>query len=256
MIKFFRKIRQNLVMENKTGKYFKYAIGEIILVVIGILIALQINNWNQDSKTNIKEQALLIALKQELTTNLKELNTIIEVNRKRNEGAHKLASILSPKKPTLSNIEISKLWYNTFAREAVYKPSLGVINEAISSGSLSIIKNTKLRDFFASIESELQLLKSQEETVFNWRMQCLQTTKELGNVRIILFNTLESENAKKLGTSSFENSNSKLLQSKTFENDIVIFIGTTNYLQTGFLIPLRNKMYDSMKLLNMELNND
>ena len=47
MIKFFRKIRQNLLMENKTGKYFKYAIGEIVLVVIGILIALQINTWNQ-----------------------------------------------------------------------------------------------------------------------------------------------------------------------------------------------------------------
>jgi len=47
MIKFFRIIRQNLLMENKTGKYFKYAIGEIVLVVIGILIALSINNWNQ-----------------------------------------------------------------------------------------------------------------------------------------------------------------------------------------------------------------
>jgi len=47
MIKFFRKIRQNLLMENKRAKYLKYALGEIILVVIGILIALQINNWNQ-----------------------------------------------------------------------------------------------------------------------------------------------------------------------------------------------------------------
>jgi len=44
MIKFFRNIRQNLIMENKTGKYLKYAIGEIVLVVIGILIALQLNN--------------------------------------------------------------------------------------------------------------------------------------------------------------------------------------------------------------------
>ncbi|PIB39236.1 DUF6090 family protein [Maribacter sp. 4G9] len=51
MIKFFRKIRQNLLMENKTGKYFKYAVGEIILVVIGILIALQINNWNENRKS-------------------------------------------------------------------------------------------------------------------------------------------------------------------------------------------------------------
>mgnify|MGYP003642309183 CR=1 FL=1 len=56
MIKFFRKIRQNLLMENKTGKYFKYAIGEILLVVIGILIALQINTWNENRKLDeIKE---------------------------------------------------------------------------------------------------------------------------------------------------------------------------------------------------------
>ena len=48
MIKFFRKIRQNLLSEGKTGKYLKYAIGEIILVVIGILIALSINNWNDN----------------------------------------------------------------------------------------------------------------------------------------------------------------------------------------------------------------
>ncbi|MFC4720851.1 DUF6090 family protein [Geojedonia litorea] len=50
MIKFFRHIRQNLLIEGKTSKYFKYAIGEIVLVVIGILIALQINNWNEQRK--------------------------------------------------------------------------------------------------------------------------------------------------------------------------------------------------------------
>jgi hypothetical protein len=50
MIKFFRKIRQNSLSEGKTGKYLKYAIGEIILVVIGILIALQLNNLNENKK--------------------------------------------------------------------------------------------------------------------------------------------------------------------------------------------------------------
>jgi hypothetical protein len=59
MIKFFRKIRQNLLMENKTGKYFKYAIGEIVLVVIGILIALQINNWNETKKVKAFELKML-----------------------------------------------------------------------------------------------------------------------------------------------------------------------------------------------------
>lgn len=50
MIKFFRKIRYDLMEKNKTGKYLKYAIGEILLVVIGILIALSINNWNEQKK--------------------------------------------------------------------------------------------------------------------------------------------------------------------------------------------------------------
>ena len=50
MIKFFRKIRQKLLTENKFSKYLLYAIGEIVLVVIGILIALQINNWNETQK--------------------------------------------------------------------------------------------------------------------------------------------------------------------------------------------------------------
>jgi len=59
MIKFFRKIRYDLMEKNKTGKYLKYAIGEIVLVVIGILIALQINNWNEERKTNSKERRML-----------------------------------------------------------------------------------------------------------------------------------------------------------------------------------------------------
>ena len=57
MIKFFRKIRYDLMEINKTGKYLKYAIGEIVLVVIGILIALSINNWNESRK---QEQNLKI----------------------------------------------------------------------------------------------------------------------------------------------------------------------------------------------------
>ena len=73
MIKFFRKIRQNLLMENKTGKYFKYAIGEIVLVVIGILIALQINNWNENQKKTVLESQYLIRLKEEAKWNIQQI---------------------------------------------------------------------------------------------------------------------------------------------------------------------------------------
>jgi len=66
MIKFFRKIRQKLLTENKFSKYLLYAFGEIILVIIGILIALSINNWNEEKK-----------LEQEVTTYLKNASDFI-----------------------------------------------------------------------------------------------------------------------------------------------------------------------------------
>ena len=69
MIKFFRKARYDLMgksrpagQADKTGMYLKYAIGEVILVVIGILIALQINNWNEDRKNSMQEQLYLNGL--------------------------------------------------------------------------------------------------------------------------------------------------------------------------------------------------
>jgi hypothetical protein len=77
MIKFFRRIRQNLLSEGKTGKYFKYAIGEIILVVIGILIALQINNWNEGKKAKEKERQVLTEIISDLEFTLQDLDRVI-----------------------------------------------------------------------------------------------------------------------------------------------------------------------------------
>ena len=70
MIKFFRKIRYDLMEKNKTGKYLKYAIGEIVLVVIGILIALQINNYDIQKQDEKIEQIYLLALQNEFKNNI------------------------------------------------------------------------------------------------------------------------------------------------------------------------------------------
>ncbi|MDF0717405.1 DUF6090 family protein [Muricauda sp. 334s03] len=71
MIKLFRNIRKKLLSEGKTANYLKYAIGEIVLVVIGILIALQINNWNEHRKELQKESVIVKELYKELQQNLK-----------------------------------------------------------------------------------------------------------------------------------------------------------------------------------------
>ncbi len=77
MIKFFRNIRQNLLSEGQTGKYLKYAVGEIVLVVIGILIALQINNWNEINRQSNIEITTLKELKSDLNQNIVEINSHI-----------------------------------------------------------------------------------------------------------------------------------------------------------------------------------
>src|SRR5210317_1472223 len=72
MIKFFRKIRQQLAYDNNVSKYMRYAIGEIVLVVVGILIALQINNWNEERKQKLNNNKFLRNLRYEI-----ELDTLV-----------------------------------------------------------------------------------------------------------------------------------------------------------------------------------
>jgi hypothetical protein len=78
MIKLFRKIRYDLMEKNKTGKYLKYALGEIVLVVIGVLIALQINNWDNENSYKEKEIALLSEMVRNLKLNVDQFSTEIE----------------------------------------------------------------------------------------------------------------------------------------------------------------------------------
>ena len=86
MVKFFRKIRQNLLSEGKTGKYLKCAIGEIVLVVIGILIALQINNWNENQKLETKTQDYYVQLLDDLNSDIISAeNTIKEFSNHQKE---------------------------------------------------------------------------------------------------------------------------------------------------------------------------
>ncbi len=85
MIKFFRKIRQNLLSEGKTRNYLKYAFGEILLVMVGILLALQVNNWNEIRKQRIEEIGLLKALKTDIEIKNKNLQEVYDYNKKIHE---------------------------------------------------------------------------------------------------------------------------------------------------------------------------
>ena len=73
MIKFFRRIRKRLINENQISKYLIYALGEIILVVIGILIALQINNWNIYNKLKVEEETIIHEMERNIASNIEEM---------------------------------------------------------------------------------------------------------------------------------------------------------------------------------------
>jgi len=162
MIKFFRKIRQNLLTENKLSKYLIYAIGEIVLVVIGILIALQINNNNSFKEQRKVEQEYLISLQSEFETNLNKINNSIQENDERIQALEMLLTLFDKNVlDTVSQLMISKEFSSVFGNEMNYFPSTGVLSDIISSGKLNIILNKKLTQHLASFESNLNFLNLQ-----------------------------------------------------------------------------------------------
>ena len=146
MIKFFRKIRQNLLSKGKTGKYLKYALGEIVLVVIGILIALSLNNWKENKKEQQEEYLALKSLHSEFIESRKRFNLIQGHNEYIFDGMRNLLKILDENRATedladsiYRNLNISS-WSS-----ATFEPSRGIINSLINSGKLNIVSNEKLK---------------------------------------------------------------------------------------------------------------
>lgn len=149
MIKFFRKIRQKLAYENNLSKYSRYAIGEILLVVIGILIALQINNWNENRKNNTKEQFLLASINKEFKANKIQLDTVLFYHENALKSCEKLISMF-PIDSERDNLDtISKHIFNT-TQTWTFNPSQGSINGMINTSSFDIISNDELRGILVS----------------------------------------------------------------------------------------------------------
>lgn len=141
MIQFFRRIRQQLLGENKFTKYLIYAIGEIFLVVIGILIALQINNWNESNKLHQREVSLLRELKSNLEVNVDNLNRDISIQEKSYQDILRIIDHADKRKPY--NDSLPK-----FLREASYAPDVILTAsafETLKSAGLELIRSDTLR---------------------------------------------------------------------------------------------------------------
>lgn len=171
MIKFFRHIRQNLIMKNHSdkptsasgmsGKYVKYAIGEIILVVIGILIALQINNWNQNRLNRTIEKETLYSLKQDLDSAMIQLNVKIRQNERFRLFDSTAMELIHHRtevpQDSLYKLLLSHIFTPTF------DPELGTLNEILNTGKMEIIQDKLLRSHISSWNRYMDELSEVDE---------------------------------------------------------------------------------------------
>ena len=147
MIKFFRKIRQKMLTENKFSKYLLYAIGEIILVVIGILIALQINNANEAKKNHIRELKYLTNIKEEI----KEDSLALEMGWFKNYSK-KIKALENTREYIMGNYRpidtvkfINDVGYGAIYSRADFTATSKIYKELISTGNLDLILDDDIR---------------------------------------------------------------------------------------------------------------
>ena len=167
MISFFRKIRYKLVDNNLFLKYAKYAIGEIILVVIGILIALSINNWNQRNQLKIEEVKSLESLHSEFQGNLQEFDKTHADQLNRNDAINQILF------SDVSSYSLSSL--DSLYRKAnfnwTYNPSFSIYNSLINSGKIQLISNDTLRNKISQFKEQVNDYLEDEFFIFNFAAQ-------------------------------------------------------------------------------------
>lgn len=237
MIKFFRRIRQQLVSETKFSKYLLYAIGEIVLVVIGILIALQINNWNNQRLLNTQEQAILKILKSEFKYNNLELQRNIEKATRLKKRADSLLALFKVpqniiKPESLKDLTLGLSAYST------YDPSNGALNNLISSGQLSLIKNDSLRIILSKWFGEVQDVKEDEVRIMNYGDTHLEP------IRLHFLNYRSD--------SQFSRNSVLLLENAEFENIVVRMSRGVSYIIKNYE-SLSLEIEDILGLIDQEI---
>jgi len=169
MIKFFRKIRYDLMGKNKTGKYFKYAIGEIVLVVIGILIALSINNWNEKRLNSKKETVILENIHKEFMANKIQLDTVVFYHKRTIKNCEKLISRF-PINIQNEDLDSLAIFLDESFTGYTFNPLQASITSLTNTSTFDLIKNKKLRDLLISWNDLVKDYQEEENIAKQYQM--------------------------------------------------------------------------------------
>ncbi len=250
MIKLFRKIRQNLLSEGKIGKYFKYAIGEIILVVIGILIALQINNWNTNQINKSESKEFNQRLFNEFAGNLDLANTKIEKIESLIKSSRSILELFNEKPEHNSPRKLDSLL--AIAIEGVkVEFRTGTLNEGLNTGKVALIESEILKSKIYGLTSNIDYVREWDKTYSAY----------LSNILLPFlyknFNFRNMDNAfsnYSAGESKFKtNRNKVLLENEEFENLIDNHYFQSN-TQLEFHKNLKDEIEEIKELIEIELN--
>ena len=235
MFSYLRKIRRDLIKEGNLKRYLAYAVGEVIIVVIGILLALYLNNWNQQ-RTEIKlelqyYQSIKIQLNEDLTTLYGEIN--YNQNFLNQFSFAKKLILLNDKSKadTLGKITLNMVRFSDFRRKS------NIYQTLVNSGEIVLINNNKITEKLQSLEENYTYINRLEENhasiIFS------QIIPEI--TQIIQFDPLKIMDMTFLFSYKFQNSLDLLIVLMNEKMDV--------YKQA------QNEIISTIKLIDIELNN-
>ena len=250
----------------KTGKYFKYAIGEIVLVVVGILIAVQINTWNQNRQNRIQETLILNELLNEYTNNLDQLNSKISIRNEIFKSSFKVLVYRTDDRINLIadslNLHLSRI-----LTRPTFDPELGVTNELNSSGKLYLLTNGNLRNRITAFPSLLSEVREEEMVIFNFIentfIPFLVKEYQIGTtlIKFLEYNNLSAKHKLNNSNKSIPTSGlfkqtdfNPLLDHPDLEDYLSQIITNTEYTNEQS-IGVKIKIEEIIQLINVELDN-
>jgi len=187
MLPFFRKLRHRLLAENRLTRYLLYALGEILLVVIGILLALQVNNWNEDRKFRTQQAGLLSDLSKDLEANLRELQIGYNQNSLLLDEYRGLMRAIKENQPASPAIDSLCLhlenWSSPYITSTAY--------ESLKNKGLEVIENDSLKERIISMYDRTFVFLTEDYDRMEWDFAATVKTSLLN--KYIEYEELDSQ---------------------------------------------------------------
>lgn len=254
MLFLLRKIRRKLISNNKLITYLLYAIGEIILVVVGILIAVSIDDWNTDRNNQIRQQKQLQLIRNEMANNLNLLEIEWQKLNVRLEKQIQFIDLMNsnPASDTISEKALSQLLFDAFNFHVNTPVESAALVELISSGGLKDIKNDSIRKALSSWDARLIPLRKQEERIERTDQSFVEYWRNFEGFSMRQYHFQLYPN-RGMSAPANPKSNKAILSSQTFENTAITLYGQSRRVSVDYYPQYKNDLIAMISMLDKEL---